>query len=74
MGSGELEITQLAPREKQGRNAGGRRNDEASFINGAEARTNQAASRGSGEIREETPAPEKQVEAKFEKYAKREKD
>jgi hypothetical protein len=47
IGSAELEITRLNSREEQGRIAGGRRNDEASLINGAEARTNQAESRGS---------------------------
>ena len=53
VGSGELEITRLAPREEQGRNAGGRRNVEASIIAGAEARTGQTASRGSRPTRKE---------------------
>jgi hypothetical protein len=46
IGSGQLRITRLKPEEEAGRIAGGRRNVEASVIVGAEARANQAASRG----------------------------
>jgi hypothetical protein len=52
-GSGELEITQLAPRDEQGKITGGRRNVEASIIVGAVSRANPATSRGSGQTRKE---------------------
>lgn len=72
VGSGELEIAQLTAREEQSPNPGGRRNVEASITAGTEARTSQTTSRGSGENRKEKPAPEKQVEAKLEQFAKNE--
>jgi hypothetical protein len=72
VGSGELKITRLAPREEQGRNSGGRRNVEASIIIGAEARTGQADTRRSRPTRKEKLAHNKQVEAHLEKYARHE--
>jgi 2'-5' RNA ligase len=72
IGSGELEITRLAPREEQGRLAGGRRNVEASLIAGAETRAGQAASQGGGPNRKERIAHNTRVEARLEKYAKHE--
>ena len=72
IGSGELEITRLAPREEQGRIAGGRRNVEASVIAGADARTNQAESQGRGQTREEIIQRNVQTENRLEKYAKNE--
>ncbi|MBA3632045.1 MAG: hypothetical protein H0W58_04420 [Acidobacteria bacterium] len=72
IGSGELKITRLAPREEQGRNSGGRRNVEASIIAGAEARTSQTASQRGRQTRKEKLAHNRQVETHLEKYARHE--
>lgn len=72
IGSGELEITRLAPREEQGRNAGGRRNVEASLIAGAEARAMRGASSGSGQDRKARIEVNRKIEAQLEKYARHE--
>lgn len=53
VGSGELGVTRLKPREEQGRIASGRRNVEASIIIGADASANKAASRGRRPTRKE---------------------
>ncbi len=72
IGSGELRITRLNPREEQGRNSGGRRNVEASIISGADARTNQADTRSGGQTRKEKLKHNARVETQLEKYAKHE--
>lgn len=72
IGSGELEITRLNPREEQGRNAGGQRNVKASVIAGASTRTSQKTSRRRRPTRKEKVANNQKAATALENYAKNE--
>lgn len=72
IGSGQLKITRLAPREEQGRIAGGRRNVEASIISGADAVANRAESPNRRPTRAEKLQRNARIEKHLENYARAE--